>query len=266
MDRIDIEREIESGPIGSVDPLGQLEGEKEMIQQITREEMNRLRLHKYIQAQRNNRGMITQDNVARDKKGNPVYGQRLQQNYFVSEKQIMNRVLKRLNLPPEAFQAAEQVRAEEEEAKERGNERDKEPVTEREGESDDIEDEEEEEQDVGQKDFNPEQAEQELLELYNINRELDTKAPPVIIQSTDNAYSQSIATGQAYRGKRSKGRNGNKKEEEDIDWLIRQAKAFDQRQQQEEQKDNDDFGKFIANKGNNGSKKKSFRRKRKTKK
>src|SRR6056297_1995388 len=100
------EREVES----------KLEQDKAVIQALTQREMLRARLQKNIAAQQNSRTRITRESQLTVEKQNGkekrIKGQRKQQNFFVRQEEIMDRVMRRLDMPPEAYEAAEEVRRE----------------------------------------------------------------------------------------------------------------------------------------------------------
>ena len=94
-----------------------LEKDKHIIQAVTQREILRARLEKNIASRRNARARITTESqlvVERENgKSKKIKGQRKTQNYFVTEEEIMNRVMHKLKMPKEAFKAAKEVRKEE---------------------------------------------------------------------------------------------------------------------------------------------------------
>lgn len=76
-----------------------LEQDKEIIQAVTKQEMRKALLRNKINAMRNCREPLNSVNQAVDKDGDPIKGRRKFQEYYVTEKQIMHQVMKRLNIP-----------------------------------------------------------------------------------------------------------------------------------------------------------------------
>ena len=78
-----------------------LQQDKAVIQAVTQQEMRRLQLRNKIAALRNARAPLTSESQATDEKGNVMRGQRKMQNFFVSQDQVLERVMQRLHIPDE---------------------------------------------------------------------------------------------------------------------------------------------------------------------
>ena len=95
--------------------------DKELIQAVTQQEMRKMALRNKIATLRNNRSVFTEDNQATDSKGRPIPGQRKTQNYYVTQEQVLQRVMKRLQFPDELKELAEAEKAEQAEQGDHGD-------------------------------------------------------------------------------------------------------------------------------------------------
>lgn len=91
-----------------------LEGDKEIIQAVTKQEMRRALLRNKISALRNTRSPLTAESQAYTEDGTPIRGQRSMQHFFVTEKQVTHNVMKRLKFPEDELRRLEREQAEEE--------------------------------------------------------------------------------------------------------------------------------------------------------
>lgn len=230
-----------------------LQKDKQLIQAVTQREILRARLEKNIASRRNARARITAESQLVVEKENgkskKIKGQRKTQNYFVTEEEIMNRVMHKLHMPKEAFKAAKEVRKEEAAAAQQSGETPLAQPAEKSHDSD---------EEYVYSDESTEEIEGEDQGGIFFNcLERQPESVPQQIQVVSNTIPADKPE-QLRKAKRPK--------ESKFDRLIRETQEYDQRQLRCNPKDSIDLDTFLKRKQKQRAKKERANAKRKMRK